>query len=229
MTSGKVRGRLLALVMLGGLTLGAVGCGDQQLRESNVALRKQLEQALGENADLQAQNDGLKAQNEALAGDLDRARAAAAARPAAPVAPTPTRPKPDFGEGIDVSVVGDTMTVTLPDTVLFDSGRAALKASSKRALDHIAQVLNKDYASSKIRVEGHTDNQPIVKSKNLWQDNWDLSCNRSMAVLRYLVDKGISPSRIYAAGYSFYKPVATNATAAGRTKNRRVAIVVSPR
>ena len=224
MQKGKPFGRWLMILAMGMVAAVAAGCGQQQLEERNVALEKQLRESLTQNADLQAENDGMRAKNEALQSDLDRARA----QPQAAQQAT-GKPKPEFGEGVDVSMVGDTMTVTLPDTILFDSGKVTLKGSSKQVLDKIAGVLNRDYATYKIRVEGHTDDQPIVKSKKLWQDNWDLSCNRAMAVLRHLVQKGVDPKRVYAAGYSYYKPVASNSTPAGRAKNRRVAIVVAPR
>lgn len=228
MRPGKNRmrfvGRAALVLAIGIIAASSVGCQQQQLEEHNAALRKQLEQALIQNADLQAENDSLMGQNQELQSDLARARAV----PKPPSMP-PAKTKPDFGKGVDVSVVGDVTTVTLPNTILFDSGKVTLKSASKQVLGNIATVLNRDYASQKIRVEGHTDNEPIRKTKKLWADNWDLSCNRAMAVLRYLVSKGISPKRIYAAGYSYYKPVASNASTSGRAKNRRVAIVVSPR
>ncbi len=219
-------GRAALVLAIGIVAASSVGCQQQQLEERNAAFQKQLEQALIQNADLQAENDGLRGQNQELQGELAKARAVP--KPPTP-APAVVKRKPDFGKGVDVTVVGDVTTVTLPNTILFDSGKVTLKSASKRVLGNIATVLNRDYANQKIRVEGHTDNQPIRKSKKLWADNWDLSCNRAMAVLRYLVSKGISPKRIYAAGCSYYKPVASNASASGRAKNRRVAIVVSPR
>ncbi|MBL7140350.1 MAG: OmpA family protein [Planctomycetes bacterium] len=217
-----VRG--LLVLAIGALAAASVGCQQQQLEERNAALQKQLEQAIVRNADLQAENDRLQGENQQMLSDVAQARQAAQQ---AKAEPQPAK-KPDFGEGIDVSVAGGVTTVTLPDTILFDSGKATLKSSSQRVLDKIASVLNRDYSSQTIRVEGHTDNEPIRKSKNLWQDNWDLACNRAMAVVRYLTSKGIDAKRIYASGFSYYKPVASNQTDAGRSRNRRVAIVVSP-
>ena len=217
-------GRLGVVLAIGVAIATAAGCGQQQLEERNVALTRQLQDAQNLNADLQQQNDSLKAQNQALEADLAQAKAAKPG--AAPV--RPARAKPEFGEGVETAIVGQELTVTLPETILFESGKANLKAASKRVLEKIVAVLNKDYPSDKIRVEGHTDNVPISKSKKDWQDNWDLSCNRSMAVTRFLAQKGVDPKRLSAAGYSFYKPVASNDTAAGRAKNRRVVIVVYP-
>jgi chemotaxis protein MotB len=223
----RLLGRAALVLALAVVAAATVGCQQTQLEERNAALQKQLEQALSQNADLQAQNDGLKNQSQELQAELDRARATAGG--AAAAAARTGKAKPEFGEGIETTVgARGELTVMLPEAVLFASGKAALKGDAKRHLDRIITVLNRDYAGDKIRVEGHTDSQPISKSKKQWQDNWDLSCNRSMEVVRYLISKGMDPRRVYAAGYGPYKPVATNDTAAGRAKNRRVVIVVYP-
>jgi len=215
---------ILALVVLAG---GAVGCQDQQrMTEQNAALNQQLSEALADKAAMEGRLDDMESQNQALRSELDRARAT----PAPKVQTTPSgKAKPDFGEGTEVKIEGETMKVTLSDEILFTSGSAELKGNSKKVLDKVAAVLNSDYKHHRIRVEGHTDNQPIRKSAKKWQDNWDLSCNRAMAVLRYLVQRGVAPDRVYAAGYSFYRPVASNGSNSGRTKNRRVEIVVWPK
>jgi chemotaxis protein MotB len=229
--SGRMSGRVAVVAVIGLAAAMAVGCGQQQMEEQNLALKKQIQEIQGVNADLQAQMDTLKAQNQALAADLDKSRAAAAAKagqPAGAAGGKAPRAKPEFGEGVETAQIGSETHITLPQAILFDPGKDNLKASSKQVLDKIVAVLNKDYAGDKIRVEGHADSQPIKKTKNTWEDNWDLSSNRAMEVLRYMVSKGIDPKRAYAAGFSFYKPVASNDTTAGRAKNRRVVIVVYP-
>jgi len=230
-TAGRAWGRVAVVAVIGLAAAMAVGCGQQQMEEQNLALKKQVQEVQGVNADLQAQMDTLKAQNQALATDLDRTRAAQAAKAGQPAAAAPgkgTRAKPEFGEGVETAQIGAETHITLPQAILFDPGKDTLKASSKQVLDKIVAVLNKDYAGDKIRVEGHADNQPIKKTKATWEDNWELSCNRAMEVLRYMVSKGVDPKRAYAAGFSYYKSVASNDTAAGRAKNRRVVIVVYP-
>lgn len=212
----------MAIVVLAG-AMG--GCKEQQLEERNAALQRQLETALADGAAAQGRLDNLEAQNQSLRAELDKAAMA----PPASAAPAAGKAKPDFGEGVDVRVSGETMTVTLPNEILFASGSADLKANSKKILDKVAAVLNSDYKNHQVRVEGHTDNQPIRKSAKKWQDNWDLACNRSMAVLRHLTQRGVAPERIYAAGFSFYRSVASNSSATGRAKNRRVEIVVWPK
>ena len=131
-----------------------------------------------------------------------------------------------FGEGYDVSFDANagTITVTLPNAILFDAGKATLKGSTSKELDHIYSVLKAKYPGRHIEVAGHTDSDPIKKSN--WKDNLELSSERAMAVARYLEDKGIANNKISATGYGDGKPVASNSTAEGKKKNRRVEIVV---
>jgi len=134
-----------------------------------------------------------------------------------------------FGEGYDVAFdpSAGTITVTLPNAILFDSGKAELKRATSTELDHIRSVLRDKYAGKQVDVVGHTDTDPIKKSK--WKDNWELSAQRALSVLRYLVKRGISEKDIQAVGCGESQPIASNANASGKAKNRRVEIVVHMR
>ena len=134
-----------------------------------------------------------------------------------------------FGEGYEVAFdpSAGTVTVTLPNAILFDSGKAALKKATSVELDHIHSVLRDKYAGKQVDVVGHTDTDPIKKSK--WKDNWELSAQRALSVLRYLVKRGISEDKIQAAGRGESQPIASNSTASGKARNRRVEIVVHMR
>jgi chemotaxis protein MotB len=81
-----------------------------------------------------------------------------------------------------------------------------------------------------VRVDGHTDNDPIVKSKYLWESNHHLSAGRALSVLHYLVNKGhIEKNRIHIAGYGPNRPIASNKNKAGKMQNRRVEfLILSP-
>jgi len=131
-----------------------------------------------------------------------------------------------FGEGYDVAFdpSAGTVTVTLQNTILFSSGKAELKKSTSTELDHIESVLRSNYSGKKIDVVGHTDSDPIKKSK--WADNWQLSSERALSVVRYLIKRGTPENKIRAVGCGAARPVASNATSAGKAKNRRVEIVV---
>jgi len=132
-------------------------------------------------------------------------------------------------EGMDVAfdAAAGTITVTLPNTILFDSGKASLKNATSTELDHILAVIRQKYADKDIDVVGHTDTDPIQKSS--WKDNWELSAQRALSVSRYLIQHGISEKQVRAAGCGPARPIAANSTAAGKAKNRRVEIIVNMR
>jgi chemotaxis protein MotB len=129
-------------------------------------------------------------------------------------------------EGMDVAVdaAAGTITVTVSDSILFASGMSTLKNSYIAELDKINSVIRERYSGRKIDIVGHTDTDPIKKTK--WKDNWELSAQRSLTVVRYLVDKGIPAERIRAVGCGDAQPVASNSSSAGKSKNRRVEVVV---
>lgn len=128
---------------------------------------------------------------------------------------------------VSIEMLEKGLVITFVSEVLFDSGKATLKTNSLGTLDKIAGVLDTTVRDLKIGIEGHTDNVPIKVSG--WKSNWELSSARAMSVLHYLVDKkGIEPSRVSGTGYGEFHPVASNATAEGRQKNRRVEIVILP-
>jgi len=131
-----------------------------------------------------------------------------------------------FGEGYDVAfdAAAGTVTVTLNNSILFDSGKAALKRANITELDHIYSVIKSKYSGRRIDVVGHTDTDPIAKSN--WADNWELSTERALTVTRYLIKKGIPEDKIKASGCGPARPIASNSSASGKAKNRRVEIVV---
>jgi len=134
-----------------------------------------------------------------------------------------------FGRGMDVSFdpTAGTITVTLPNAILFSPGKASLKKASVAELDHVRSVLRQRYQSRNIDVVGHTDSDPIKKSK--WKDNWELSAERALTVLRYMTKQGIKAERIRAVASGASRPIASNSTSSGKAKNRRVEIVVHMR
>lgn len=132
-------------------------------------------------------------------------------------------------EGMDVALDAKegTITVSLPNSILFPSGSATLLKESEATLNKIISVCKEKYAGKKIDVVGHTDTDPIQKSK--WKDNWELSAERGLSVVRYMEDHGTQKSLLRACGCGDGRPVTSNATAAGKAKNRRVEVVVHVR
>jgi len=114
--------------------------------------------------------------------------------------------------------------IAIDSSVLFAPGKDTLRPEARRTLDAIASTLNGEYADKDVFVFGHTDDQPIKKSG--WEDNWQLSTQRALAVARYLQSKDIAPNRLVASGCAEYRPRAENSTAASRAQNRRVSIFV---
>jgi chemotaxis protein MotB len=127
---------------------------------------------------------------------------------------------------VNVSMTNRGLVITFVAEVLFDSGKAQLKNSASGTLDKVAAILRDEVPNNRISVEGHTDNVPITKSK--WASNWELSAHRALSVLDYLVQQGISPEKLSASGYGEYQSVASNDSAAGRKKNRRVEVIIVP-
>jgi chemotaxis protein MotB len=113
----------------------------------------------------------------------------------------------------------------LSDHVLFDSGQATLQQAASPLLSDIANLLRAVVSKNPIVVEGYTDNVP--QSSASIPSNWYLSTDRADAVLRYLLTGGVAAQRLSAEGFAYLDPVASNATEAGRSQNRRVVIGVT--
>ena len=121
------------------------------------------------------------------------------------------------------------MAITLDNTVSFDSGSAQLKSSANGDLRKIADLLNSTYAGYRIFVEGHTDDQPLRRTKGTWRDNRHLSVERADAVARWLISKGGVPERSLAVtGYGPFRPSMQGSSDSARARNRRVEIVARP-
>jgi chemotaxis protein MotB len=126
---------------------------------------------------------------------------------------------------VEISELRGKMTVKLRDKILFPSGSASLNRDGRGALDAVADAF-KGLEGKNVLVAGYTDNVP-TGAKGRYQDNWDLSAARAIAVVRYLQSKGVDPQMLGAAGFSQYRPIATNGTAEGRSENRRIEIALT--
>lgn len=113
--------------------------------------------------------------------------------------------------------------ITLEGNVLFSPGKVAIRKEARRALDAVLSAVQGDYSDKDILVIGHTDDQPIKKSG--WLDNYQLSSERALAVVRYLKDHGVSAGRLMSGGCGENRPRVDNTSNANRTANRRVEIL----
>ena len=126
---------------------------------------------------------------------------------------------------VTISKLQGKLTVNILDRIMFDSGEAILKPAGEAVMRKIAALLA-EHPELKIHVIGHTDNVPI---RSRFASNWELSTARALAAVHFLTEKaGVDPHRVGAVGYGEYRPIADNATAEGRAKNRRIAITILP-
>ncbi|HEY1311335.1 MAG TPA: peptidoglycan -binding protein [Pseudolabrys sp.] len=138
-----------------------------------------------------------------------------------------------LGNRPDVRVVGDRFV--LQSELFFDTGKADLKPEAKIELDKVGAALvelEKQIPADiawVLRVDGHTDVRPISGTGGQFKSNWDLSAARAIAVVQYLVGKGVSPQRLVAAGFGEFQPIDTAATEDAYKKNRRIEFKLTER
>ena len=208
------------IIMLIGLVLISQLCGCTNWKKKYEALNVEHQNTLGLLERERAEKGQLATQVSSGQQTIEELQKQIAERSRTPAEAT------GFGEGYDVAFdpSAGTITVTLPNAILFGSGKATLKKATSVELDHIRSVLQSQYSGRQIDVVGHTDSDPIKKSK--WKDNWELSAQRALSVTRYLINRGIPEDRIRAVGRGASQPIASNATATGKARNRRVEIIV---
>jgi chemotaxis protein MotB len=130
----------------------------------------------------------------------------------------------DAGQ-LKVVIRGGRMLIALPNDVLFDSGKTNIKTEGQAALAKVAQVLA-TITDRHFLVAGHTDDLPIHTAR--FPSNWELSTARAVEVTRFLVQGGMRPQTLAAAGYGEFDPVVANDSPEHRGQNRRIEIVLEP-
>ena len=207
------------------LALAAGGCAQKE-KLRIVELEDLYNEQSSQNAELRAQVAEGKALEAALTeqlqlteSDLASARASLSSAKSTVVARSSARRAGAMSEAT-------LHKITIGSDVLFNAGRATLTTGGKRALNDVIAKLKTSYPGYDVRVLGHTDNDPIVKTRKLWADNLDLSANRAMTVTRYFIEKGIPAKRIETVAMGEHHPVADNRKKAGKASNRRVEVLV---
>jgi chemotaxis protein MotB len=119
---------------------------------------------------------------------------------------------------IEGTTRGKEGELIIEDEVLFASGQHALQPTGRSVLDQVAQAIIKENAGA-VRIEGHTDTDPIVKTKDKYDSNFHLSAMRALSVLAYLRSKGVPADKMYVAGFGEFRPRGSD-----KSKNRRVEI-----
>jgi chemotaxis protein MotB len=226
---------------LAAMILAGPGCALSELKNTNRRLKEANDRLVSENnrleQELAASEKDAAEKAKKLQGMQDELAAAKAAPAPEPV-PVATKGGKNGvaldadleslrGEGIEVTRTSQGILMRLKEAVFFSAGKSVLSPKGQTILKTVASQLNSRYRGHLIRVEGHTDDVPVNKVKNQYPTNWELSTARACSVVRYLVDRGnLSPKRVYPAGFASYKPVTPAKTAAARSQNRRVEILI---
>ena len=128
---------------------------------------------------------------------------------------------------VDVQVLKGVVYISLADNMLYKSGSYEINSRAAETLSKIAKII-KDYKDYDVLIEGNTDDVPI--SKPNIRNNWDLSALRASSVVQALQnDYGVDPKRLTAGGRGEYNPIAGNDTEAGKQRNRRTQIIITPK
>lgn len=128
---------------------------------------------------------------------------------------------------LTVKVKNGKVYVSLAEQLLFGSGSTAVDRKGEGALQQLGKAI-KDQKDIHVMIEGHTDNVPIAKGSQHFEDNWDLSVLRATSITRILISAGMSPKQITAAGKGEFSPIASNDNVQNKQKNRRTEIIVTP-
>jgi chemotaxis protein MotB len=140
------------------------------------------------------------------------------------------RMKDEIARGeIALTQTDGRLKVDLVDRILFDSGDAKISRRGEGVLARVGAILA-HLPDRQVQVSGHTDNQPITgKLKQQFPTNWELSVSRALTVVRFLEEQaGVPADRLVASGHGEHQPIARNNTAAGRARNRRIEILLTP-
>jgi chemotaxis protein MotB len=218
-------GSFLGLACASMLTL-SLGC-QSPMHDENLRLWQQNRELTEQNSQLRAERDSradpvqLQVMQSEIAqrdAEIQRLQASLREQPAG----QPHQPGLDGIDAVYDAKAG-TVTVNLPGDVLFDSGQATLKPSARATLDKIAAAVRKDYRGNPVFVNGHTDSDPINRTREKWQDNLDLSAARARAVTEYLLSQGMDRNQVHPRAYGPSEPRGDKAS------SRRVEIVVAVR
>ncbi len=127
---------------------------------------------------------------------------------------------------IELTELRGRTTVKMKDKILFASGSATIGPDGREALKKVGEAL-RGLQGKAVRVEGHTDNVP-TGAGGPFASNWELSAARALAVVRFLQESGVDPTRLSGAGFGEFQPIQPNDTPEGRSLNRRIDITLVP-
>ncbi len=199
---------------------------DNILKAKADEMSKNIAELRQKSADLENENIRIKAE----IANLQKARVEEVQKTSKTYEEMLEKMKNEISQGqVTISELKGKLTVSIMDSILFDSGDVEVKPAGLAALQKVTDIL-KTLKDKAIRIEGHTDNvQTSGVSTGKYPTSWELSAARAINVTRYLQQQGIDPAMLSAVACGEYRPVAGNDTEEGRAKNRRIEIVLAPR
>ena len=210
--------KILAVLALSFSAFAAIGCSSGPDLQGRIdELTKEQEELQRQKADSDSELLTWKAKCEAMERNRQNRPASA---PSTAVTPVPA----DRPDGMDIRKRGNDTVINLPSDVFFASGSATLNASGEKTMAKVAEYIRKNHSGGMIRVEGHSDSDPIRKTKSKFHCNWELSFERAHAVTHFLIDKGhVDPHGLVCEAHGEFQPQSTS----DKSKNRRVEIVLA--
>lgn len=210
------------LGLLGTVILASSCTSPEQYRKAIDERDQEITDLREERVELKRGRQSLLAQIDALNSQLQEANRRLDEKPA----PVEAAAHPGLESlGIEYLYQDGMAVIRVPSSITFASGQATLSAEGKKALREVARVLKEEHPGGVYSIEGHTDTDPIKKSK--FQTNRDLSLARATAVLTFLVeDCDLLDEQCVVVGHGQYRPLDPASTTAAKTRNRRVEIVV---
>lgn len=202
-------------------------------RELDKVLKSSKSESLDKIAELRQKITDLEGENARLRDDvakLQKAKEEEVQKTSKTYEELLEKMKGEISKGeVTISELKGKLTVNMLNEILFDSGKAEVKAEGLEVLQKVIDIL-KTVQDKAIRIEGHTDNNQIVGAlTKKYATNWELSAARAINVAKFLQQQGIDPTLLAAVAYGEYKPVASNDTPEGKAKNRRIEIILVPK
>ena len=207
------RAVVACLVAVASLTLG--GCGsDRELAYKDVQIQEleRINKELEDQLAAKASADVTRVVNTAPAGQ-----------------DSSVTDQKAVGSNVVVGGRPQEIIFSIESSVLFKPGSADLTTTAKESIARVIALIKQKYPNHYVRVEGHTDDQKISRSKDKWEDNWDLAGGRAQKVLHYLLERGLPAHDLGFAGYADQRPKTPGTSESARKENRRVEIVVIPK
>lgn len=229
--------RMAIGIMAAILLIALSGCAAlKECRQENLALKGTIDQMTQEREKLTAEAQACQGSLQAKQQELDQRRQELTSKEKVVLEQSSAfkqiqeAMKAELAsKQVAIKELEGRLTLSMVESILFDSGKAEVKKDGLEALKKVAEVL-KSTTDQEILIAGYTDNVPI-KSRlaQKYPSNWELSAARAISVVKILVADGVDPALLSATGFSEYRPVADNDTPEGRAQNRRMEIVLMPK